>query len=82
MSTPYLDEGPKYFKPLSLNDRLLIDTLTTRYESVEAPFIAIDRGEYVELRHTKTVRRKSYGETDIKTEAPEVLLGQRTSRGV
>lgn len=60
----YLDEGPKYFKPLSLTDRLLIDTVTTRYESVEAPFIAIDKGDHIELRHSATVRRIAPYETN------------------
>jgi hypothetical protein len=53
----YLDEGPRYPKPLSLEHRLLIETLTTKYESVEAPFMVIDRGDYVILKHAQTIRR-------------------------
>lgn len=60
----YLDEGQKFYKPLSLTDRLLIDTVTTRYESVEAPFIAIDKGDHIELRHSATIRRVAPYETN------------------
>lgn len=73
MSAPYLDDCPKYYKPLTLEERLLIDVLTVRYESVEAPFIAIDRGEFIELRHTPTIRRVVPYETRIvQREANEV----------
>lgn len=61
--TPYLDEGIRYLKPLSLKDRLLIDTVTKRYGGVEAPFVAFDRGDYIELRVPENLRRVTpYGE--------------------
>lgn len=78
----YLDEGLKYYKPLTLTDRLLIDTVTTRYESVEAPFIAIDRGDHIELRHSQTIRRVAPYETrNIEREAAEILPRTPISRG-
>lgn len=59
----YLKEGIKFFHPLSLNDRLLIDTVTTRYGDLNAPFISIDRGDHTELRCPEIVRRLTPWET-------------------
>lgn len=53
----YLKDGIKYPKPISLETRLLIDTVTARYGDTAAPFIAIDRGDHIELRCPENVRR-------------------------
>ena len=53
----YLKEGIKYFYPISLETRLLIDTVTTRYGDTLAPFIAIEREDHIELRCPEVVRR-------------------------
>lgn len=53
----YLREGIRYPKPLSLNDRLLIETVCTNYGGVYAPFIAIDREDHVELRCPIDIKR-------------------------
>lgn len=66
--------GITFIKPLTLNDRLLIDTVTTRYEGVEAPFLAFDRGDHIELMIPQTIRRVSYGETKAVA-APTVSTG-------
>lgn len=49
--------GVRYFKPISLETRLLIDTLTTNYHSVEAPFIVFETEDYIELKYAPTIRR-------------------------
>lgn len=49
--------GIIYMKPLSFSDRLLIDTITARYEGVESAFIAFDRGDHIELKCPAIIRR-------------------------
>lgn len=61
----YLKEGIKFFHPLSLNDRLLINTVTTRYGDLSAPFIAIDRGDHIELRCPVNIRRLVPWESEV-----------------
>lgn len=53
----YLKEPLTYTKPLTLNERLLIEVLTTRYEGVGAAFLAFDRGDHIEVMVPKTIRR-------------------------
>jgi hypothetical protein len=66
--------GIRYEKPLSLEDRLLIDTVTMRYGGVEAPFIAFDRGDHIELRCPPTIRRVTPYDSKsvIEAETPAV----------
>jgi hypothetical protein len=49
--------GIRYDKPLSLNDQLLIDTVTHRYEGVETTFEAIDKGDHILLTCPPTIQR-------------------------
>lgn len=65
-------EGIRYDKPLSLKDRLLIDTVTTRYEGVESPFVAFDRGDHIELRCPPTIRRAVPYDTKTVTARKEI----------
>lgn len=53
----YLKEGIRYPKPISLETRLLIDTVTRRYGNLSAPFIAIDREDHIELRCPERIER-------------------------
>jgi hypothetical protein len=39
-----------YMKPLTLADRLLIETVTRRFTGIDAPFMAFDRGDHIELK--------------------------------
>lgn len=48
--------GLPFIKPVSIMDQMLIDTVTKRFEGVEAPFMAFDRGDYIELLCAPTIR--------------------------
>lgn len=51
-----------FTKPLSLNDKLLIETVTTRYEGVAAQWVSFDRGDHIELMvPEKIVRSAPWG---------------------
>lgn len=67
-------QGIRYNKPLTLADRLLIDTVTTRYEGVEAPFIAFDRGDHIELKCPPTIRRATPYATKTVEQGKETSL--------
>lgn len=58
MSTPLV-----YYKPISMVDRLLIDTVTARYEGVKSPFILFEDDEKVTLVVPADIRRVSYAKT-------------------
>lgn len=45
-----------YTKPLTLEDRLLIELVTTRFEGRDDAWIAFDRGDHVELRCPENLR--------------------------
>lgn len=49
----------KFQKPLTLNDRLLIDTVTARYEGVAAQWISFDRGDHIELMVPEKIKRSA-----------------------
>lgn len=69
MSTPLV-----YYKPISLADRLLIDTVCHRYEGVTTPFVKFEDDEKVTLVVPADIRRVSYGpKTETQTnETPAV----------
>lgn len=45
-----------WVKPLSMNDELMIEVLTHRYEGVEAPFVRFEDETSVTLRIPKIIR--------------------------
>lgn len=52
MSTPVT-----YLKPLTAEQRLLVETLCTRYEGVDAPFVKFEDDDSVTLRVPDIIRR-------------------------
>lgn len=81
----------RYDKPLSLQDRLLIDLVTARFEGVDSQWVAFDREDHVELRCPETIRtsparlaqlKAQSNETrNVQAEETQVLLGTPISRG-
>lgn len=65
--------GIRYNKPLSLNDQLLIDTVTHRYEGVETTFEAKDCGDHILLTAPDMIRRAVPWDTRAAAGAKEMI---------
>lgn len=51
MSAPF-----KYFKPLTREQQLVVECVTTRYEGVDAPFVKFEDEECVTLMCPEKIR--------------------------
>jgi hypothetical protein len=45
-----------YVKPLTMEEKLLIETVTARYEGIGESWVAFDRGDHIELRCPNDIR--------------------------
>lgn len=70
-----------YPKPLSFADRVLIDTVTARYEGIETPFMVFERDDHFELRCAPTIRTSPERLAQLRAEArhAQPITGEATS---
>jgi hypothetical protein len=70
-----------FLKPLSLEDRLLIDVVTKEYEGVSSPWIVWEDEKTVRLMVPDKIRRISYATKTVETQEVSTFANRGLSDG-